>query len=345
MVSVHLKAMLLLLLLVLGVACAKPNAPAQPPASVDSEPSATPAASGPPAVLLSSAFSSKLSAHCPELTFELEGKALYLRKCALSAAAVDALLSIPELNQLRLLTLFDAPVDVADLKRLVEAPALAGLERFYVHEASLDEAVFKALSGDKALPGLKFLSLQGRAVGARVTLDSAALGALLGRPKGQLDALQLSVVDLKRPLDAAALGKAALRPKVVSLSAMSLYDETLKAFAATGLFERADDVELAGSMLTDAGVSALLQDRALAERLIRLDLTGAEVTDASLKVLWGLPQLESLGLYNTKVTGDVFATLPKQTKLKKLELGMCPLSDKALEAIRTLEGVDVNTAE
>src|SRR5262249_40907744 len=70
------------------------------------------------------------------------------------------------------------------------------------------------------------------------------------------------------------------------------------------------------------------------KNLRRLDLSGAKITPAGLKVLEGFPRLERLSLWYCTALDDTaargFAALPN---LAKLDLSYTPAGDRALEIL------------
>ncbi|HLX42763.1 MAG TPA: hypothetical protein VKR43_04985 [Bryobacteraceae bacterium] len=92
-----------------------------------------------------------------------------------------------------------------------------------------------------------------------------------------------------------------------------------------------------GIQLTDLGVAKL----AKLTKLRRLDISGAKITPAGLKVLKSLPQLERLSLWNCKSLDDStageFASVPKLTMLDLSYTGAGDATLKSLEALPNLK--------
>ncbi len=88
-----------------------------------------------------------------------------------------------------------------------------------------------------------------------------------------------------------------------------------------------------GIQLTDLGVAKL----AKLTKLRRLDISGAKITPAGLKVLKSLPQLERLSLWNCKALDDTaapeFAAAPKLTNL---DLSYTSAGDGTLKSLAGL---------
>jgi internalin A len=93
-----------------------------------------------------------------------------------------------------------------------------------------------------------------------------------------------------------------------------------------------------GIQLTDLGVAKL----AKLTKLRRLDISGAKITPAALKVLKSLPQLERLSLWNCKAVDDSaaaeFAAAPKLTNL---DLSYTSAGDATLKSLAALPNLKV----
>ena len=91
--------------------------------------------------------------------------------------------------------------------------------------------------------------------------------------------------------------------------------------------------------LTDEGLKALHPS------LPRLDLTGAKITDASLRELKGLKQLRSLIVGKTPITDAGLAEVSALTSLHQLSLDDTKVTDagmKALQKLTALQRLDLN---
>src|SRR5579864_739213 len=88
-----------------------------------------------------------------------------------------------------------------------------------------------------------------------------------------------------------------------------------------------------GVQITDLGVAKL----AKLTKLRRLDISGAKITPAGLKVLNGLPQLERLSLWNCTALDDSAApTLATLTNLSMLDLSYTSAGDATLKSLAAL---------
>jgi internalin A len=88
-----------------------------------------------------------------------------------------------------------------------------------------------------------------------------------------------------------------------------------------------------GIQLTDLGLAKL----AKLTKLKRLDVSGARITPAGLKVLKNLPQLERLSLWNCKLLDDSAAPeLAAISKLANLDLSYTSAGDATLQTLATL---------
>jgi len=88
-----------------------------------------------------------------------------------------------------------------------------------------------------------------------------------------------------------------------------------------------------GIKITDLGLAKL----AKLKKLRLLDVSGAQITPAGLKVLQGLPRLERLNLWNCKTLNDsaapVFAAIPS---LINLDLSETSIGDATLQSLASL---------
>jgi len=93
-----------------------------------------------------------------------------------------------------------------------------------------------------------------------------------------------------------------------------------------------------GIQLTDLGVAKLVK----LTKLRRLDISGAKITPAGLKILKSLPQLERLSLWNCKGLDDSaaahFADVPKLTNL---DLSYTSTGDAMLKTLAALPNLKV----
>jgi hypothetical protein len=84
----------------------------------------------------------------------------------------------------------------------------------------------------------------------------------------------------------------------------------------------------------------LLKHIAIFGELRALNLSDADIDDASLELIMHLP-LTELWLQNTKITDDSAATLSKLNRLEFLALNATSLSDRFLEDLKTLPSLRI----
>ena len=89
-------------------------------------------------------------------------------------------------------------------------------------------------------------------------------------------------------------------------------------------------LDLSRTGITDAGLKVL----AKMPNLERLDLRGTAVGDAGVKALAGLTHLESLNLYGTGVTDAGLEALRGLPSLRRLYVGGTPVTEPGLDALR-----------
>lgn len=88
-----------------------------------------------------------------------------------------------------------------------------------------------------------------------------------------------------------------------------------------------------GIHITDLGVAKL----SALKKLRRLDLSGADITAASLKSVQSLPQLERLSLWNCKAIDDTAASqLASLSSIAHLDLSDTEVGDSAIEKLASL---------
>jgi Leucine-rich repeat (LRR) protein len=79
------------------------------------------------------------------------------------------------------------------------------------------------------------------------------------------------------------------------------------------------------------------------ENLTRLHLENNPITDDGLKVIEGLPHLESLNLYGTKVTANALESLKTLPSLKKVFLWQTNVTaEEAVQLQEALPNVEVD---
>jgi len=91
------------------------------------------------------------------------------------------------------------------------------------------------------------------------------------------------------------------------------------------------DASLRGTAFGDADLAALAP---VAARIVRADLSGTAVTDASAPVLAAMTSLRLLRLTDTKVTDKAVEALARLKALKSLAVAETSLSDTALAPLR-----------
>lgn len=89
-------------------------------------------------------------------------------------------------------------------------------------------------------------------------------------------------------------------------------------------------LDLSRTGITDAGLKVL----AKMPNLERLDLRGTAVGDEGVRALAGLNNLETLGLYGTRVTDAGLKALQGLPSLRRLYVGGTPVTEPGLEALR-----------
>jgi Leucine-rich repeat (LRR) protein len=96
--------------------------------------------------------------------------------------------------------------------------------------------------------------------------------------------------------------------------------------------------------ITDQGMSAIKQWK----KLTRLDLRGTRISNGTLEIVGGLPQLEALDIANTQVTDNGMDLLIALTNLKELTLGRSRTGGEQdlsfLRALPSLTVLDVSGA-
>lgn len=95
-------------------------------------------------------------------------------------------------------------------------------------------------------------------------------------------------------------------------------------------------IRLSKTDVTDAGLKELARCKALRQ----LHVTDAHnITDAGVRELRGLENLEDLGLDRSQVTGVSFAELKALKKLKNLSLRGSPVTDDGLKAMAEVSSI------
>ena len=95
------------------------------------------------------------------------------------------------------------------------------------------------------------------------------------------------------------------------------------------------DMEVNASLLGPAFGDAQLQDlMPLQARIVRMDLSGTAVTDASAPLLAAMPALQVLRLGGTKITSVTITALAQSKSLKSLTIGDVQAGEGALAPLR-----------
>jgi mono/diheme cytochrome c family protein len=87
------------------------------------------------------------------------------------------------------------------------------------------------------------------------------------------------------------------------------------------------NASLQGQAFGDAQLQALMP---LAARVIRVDMSGTAITDASASLLAAMPSLQSLRLGGSKITPAGLAALARSKTLRSVAIGDLPVSGSAL---------------
>jgi hypothetical protein len=87
------------------------------------------------------------------------------------------------------------------------------------------------------------------------------------------------------------------------------------------------------ALLEKLGAGILTDEKQAGKPVIAVSLNGCEVTDANLKELAGLKQLQNLGLGNTKVTRAGLKELAALGRLQTLNLSSTQLADEDLREL------------
>lgn len=105
----------------------------------------------------------------------------------------------------------------------------------------------------------------------------------------------------------------------------------LIAYEARDSFDLEVDASLKGAAFGDADLAALSP---LAARIVRADLSGTAITDASAPMLATMTSLRLLRLANTKVTDKTMEALADHKALKSLSVVDTGVSDAALAPLK-----------
>ncbi len=109
-------------------------------------------------------------------------------------------------------------------------------------------------------------------------------------------------------------------------------DAELRKLAAVG--EDLVWLDLSRTGVTDAGLKVVAE----MPNLERLDLRGTAVGDEGVRTLAGLPKLETLGLYGTGVTDAGLEALQELPSLERVYLGGTSVTEAGREAMRQARG-------
>ena len=99
----------------------------------------------------------------------------------------------------------------------------------------------------------------------------------------------------------------------------------------TNIKEQLIWLDLSNAQLTDASLKKIAQ----LDNLIKLNLSGNPITDKGLQHLTQLTQLESLNLHHTEVSVGVLKLIPKLTRLQRLYLWKTQINDSMISRIQS----------
>ena len=232
---------------------------------------------------------------------------LRLDGCVMSVAAIDALTRAPWISQLQTLTLQDARLDDALLRRLLWHADWSSLRHLNLASNPLTGEGVAPLARLSSLEGLTWLSL------ARCPIGAAGIDALCDAPLPALRTLSLAQVSAEGASVGASLARA---PWAATLHQLNLADNALG----------------------DAGVALMLRHPWPA--LTALDLSANELSTPNPSGAALPVTLQSLTLDRNPLTqlGGVLSpeALPA---LRALSLSHCVLHRDSLEALLAADGL------
>lgn len=215
--------------------------------------------------------------------------------------------------------------------------------RWWIDQGASKDATVAALEADDDL-NLALLAVQAGLAGDK---EAAAAIAEGGPAVSEWDLLSPEVK--KERLDAVM---AAAEHFHFSVMPVSAEDDRLKVNVVNAAKDFGDEqlatlepvaervvwLDLARSQVTDAGLKTVGRMR----NLERLQLEGTKITDAGVAEIGRLDKLEYLNLYGTPVTAAIFEPLAKLRSLRKLYLWQTQVDAGAARAFQRSMSLEVN---
>lgn len=249
---------------------------------------------------------------------------LGLDQAHLRAPAAAALARSTTLTALRRLGLAGNPLGDAGVRALVAGRGLAGLEHLDLEGTDLTAAGVAALAAADALPNIQSLALNDE-IGHEGVYAVARSTALAG--------LRTLTVQADVTGSLAGLGSA----RMDRLAALRLSLGNPKAaLAACAAFGAADNLDLQGNALGNAGVVALAAMPEL-RKVVRLDLSFNRFGDVGARALAASPYLENLEElvlhYNSIGPSGFAALVAGLPRLTRLVVGSNPVKTAGLKRL------------
>ncbi|MBL9151334.1 MAG: hypothetical protein JNK37_02560 [Verrucomicrobiales bacterium] len=215
--------------------------------------------------------------------------------------------------------------------------------RWWIDKGASKDATVAALEADDAL-NQALLAVQAGLAGDK---EAAAAIAEAGPAVSEWDLLSPEVK--KERLDAVMAAAEHFHFSVMPISAE---DDRLKVNVVNAAKEFGDEqlavlepvaervvwLDIARSQVTDAGLKTVGRMR----QLERLHLEGTKITDAGVAELGRLEKLEYLNLYGTPVTAAIFESLAPLRNLRKLYLWQTKVDASAAKAFQRSMSLEVN---
>ncbi len=222
-------------------------------------------------------------------------------------------------------------------------PEELAVVRWWIDSGARAEATVADLQADEAMTATLL------AVGAALKGDAEAAAAIAGSGGA------VSEWDLLSPEDKEArMGEVMAAADHFNFSVMpiSAEDDRLKVNVVNASKEFGDEqlatlapvaervvwLDIGRSQVSDAGMKTVAKMR----NLERLHLENTAVTDAGLAHLTGLTKLEYLNLYGTEVTSAIFEPLANARSLRKLYLWQTKVDPAAARAFQRSMSLEVN---
>jgi len=247
----------------------------------------------------------------------------------------------PVLGRLQALDLDGSELTDDDLRVLLASPHLSKLQSLNLSRNRLSPAGIRDLLASPALPALRELILTGFSFGAN-SLGDEGLRVLAGSPGlARLKSLTFAMNDLV-PIRESAVLELVRSLYSANLEELNLTDcssisgVTLAAFAESDRWSKLEKLNLNGSMVDDAGLTALIKSPKFTRLrwlglgrksnfLSQLRDTGARITDVGVKAMTGASHvpLRVLDLSNHDVTeagAEAFMQAEHLNKLGHLNL-------------------------